>query len=181
MLTPACLLSASLGRQPVCCLGNTSSTAARCGAWARGCSTLPTGSCPHGTFLCRTATRAGGPLPWAKSGGGFAHHLAGQQELLWQSHQGMQRSHGDPTARHGCRWPWRMLWAMVDLHSQQRWEGVGFAVGEGQRGPSGLVLPVNQAVRSFLRSLLLEVRCPVMLSVSTPTFAGEKKKLENLV
>lgn len=32
--------------------------------------------------------------------------------------------------------------------------GVGFAVGDGQGGPSGLVHPISQAVRSFLRSLL---------------------------
>lgn len=86
MLTPACFLSASLCRQPACCLGNTSSTAARCRAQTRGCSTLPTGSHPHATPLCRPATGAGSHLPWAKSREGFAHRVAGQQELLWQSH-----------------------------------------------------------------------------------------------
>ena len=60
--------------------------------------------------------------------------------------------------------------------------GEGVTVEEGQRGPSGLVLPDSQTVRSFLRSLLLEVRCPVMLSVSTPTFVGDwGGKLENPV
>lgn len=113
MLTPAHLLSAHLCRQPACCLGNTSSTA------AHSCSTLPTGSHPHGTPLCRAAAGAGGPLPWAISGEGFAHHIAGQQELLWQNHQGMQGSPWDPTARHGCRWLWSMFWVMVELHSRR--------------------------------------------------------------
>lgn len=90
VLTPAHLLSASLCWQPACCLGNTSSTAAHCGgAQLRGCSTLPMGSRHRSTPLCRAATRAGGPLPWAKSRGGFARHLAGQQKLLQQSHQRM--------------------------------------------------------------------------------------------
>ena len=112
MLTPALLLSTSLCRQPACCLGNTSSMAARC--LRRGCSALPTGSHAHGTPFSRAATGAGGPLSWAKFGRGFPHHIAGQQELLWQSHRGMQRSHGDPTARHGCT-----FWAMVEVHRQQ--------------------------------------------------------------
>lgn len=134
MLTPARLLSASLCRQPACCLGNTSSTA------ARSCSTLPTGSRPHGTPLCRAATGAGGPLPWAKEGGGFAHHIAGQQNLLWPSHRGMRGSHGDPTVKHGCRWPWSMFWVMVELHSWQgEWELLlerGTEVHQGWSFPS---------------------------------------------
>jgi len=61
MLAPA-HLSASLCRQPPCCLGNTSSVTARCRAWARGCSTLPAHYMPpHSTRLRRQPPEQGVP------------------------------------------------------------------------------------------------------------------------
>lgn len=92
------------------------------------------------------------------------------------------RDVGIPWGSHSKAWlQVAMEHVLGDGGAAQLARGMGVAAGEGLTGPPGLVLPVSQVVTSWLWSLLLEVRCPLTLSVSTPMFAGLKKKPENLV
>lgn len=127
VLTPTCLLSASLCRQPACCLGNTSSTAARCRARTRGCSTLPVGKqLEQGEF----------------------HSLSQIQRGLCSSRcWPAEATLAEPPRGAGTpRGPHSKAWVQVAVEhvlgnggAAQLARGVGVAAGEGQRGLSGLV------------------------------------------